>query len=153
MKENDSPKLRSIFVKQDIVVYTALLAVIVFLFMFFFVFSNNKTTEGFTVSVNGKTVLTYYYNAKTVIADDTSVEIKIIDDKIYIFFDEGKKDFNELTVDLNKRTVKVTDSSCSDTKDCILEPAVGNSGAIYCAPHKLKISVLNEKENLPPITG
>ncbi len=153
MEKNGSPKLRSIFVKQDIVVYAILLAAIIFLFLTFFIFSDKKTAEGFTASVNGKTVLTYYYDDKAVISDDTSVEIQIDDNKIYIFFDKEKKVFNELTVDTNKRTVKVTDSSCSVTKDCTLVPAIGNNGAIYCAPHKLKISVLNEKENIPPITG
>lgn len=153
MKKNGSPKLRNIFVKQDIAVYAILLVSIISLFLAVFIFSNDKTAEGFTASVNGKTVLTYYYNGKTVIYDDTAVAIEIYENKIYVYFDKEKTDFNELTVDLKNKTVKVTDSTCSDTKDCTSVPAISNSGAIYCAPHKLKISVLNEKENLPPITG
>lgn len=154
MKTNAETKKRTFFTKRDVAVYIILAVVIATLFAAFVIFPRKTESKGFCAYAEGKLLFTYYYESdKTVVTEYGKNRTERSGDKIYIYCDEARSGFNELTVDRENKTVKVTDSDCSKTRDCVYEPALKNGGAIYCVPHKLKITSINGGESVPPITG
>lgn len=148
------------FRSGDVLIYSALLLIISVLFAVFIIFPsvNASDSTGFEIEINGKTVCTFTYADKKLTVNDGFVSLVEYEEaenglKITVFTSSEKEDFNELFADFSKKTVKVTDSNCSVSKDCVFSPAISNSGAIYCAPHGLKIVPLGNNGFTPPITG
>ena len=154
-------KEEKLFYKKDLVVYFSLFLLIVLLFVFLvFPTLSKKDNTGFNVSRNGQTVLTF--NAKSSepfsisIGFENQVEIENSEEGIYrvkIYSSAQKNGYNILLFNAKKISVKVIESTCSDSKDCTFCPELKNSGSIYCAPHTLKITPLSGGGFVPPTTG
>ena len=143
-------KDRKIFLKKDIFVYIALLVLIALLFLVFIILPKAITSNGFAVYVEDDCVIKYTYdNQKIEIASDWQDKVVVSDNKITIYFSESE--YNEITINFSEKSVKMTDSTCSKTRDCVYEPKITNSGIIYCAPHKLKITPLKLEKSSPII--
>lgn len=154
LKTNADTKQRQFFTKRDAAVYIIIAAVIVTLFFAFVIIPRKSESNGFCAYAEGKLLFTYYYESdKIVVTEYGKNRTERSGDKIYIYCDEEKSGFNELTVDRENKTVKVTDSDCSKTRDCVYEPSLKRGGAIYCVPHKLKITATGGAESVPPTTG
>lgn len=156
-KSNEKNK-NCIFRKADLIIYAALAAVVVFLLVFFVFLPISKPVNGFIVSVKGKTCLTYRFqnDLLTVEAEfESNVDVKEVDGgyQIIVYHDHEKSSFNHIFIDVKNKTAKVTESSCSVSKDCVHSPSISSSGVIYCAPHTLKIVPIDSDGFIPPTVG
>ena len=70
-----------------------------------------------------------------------------------IYTSNDKTGFNVIFINTKESSVKIIESTCSVSKDCVYSPAISNSGAIYCAPHGIKIIPNGTSGNIPPIVG
>ena len=131
---------------------------VLFLFIIFVISPNKKNAEGFTVKKGENTVCTFTYLNQTLSVNSDYINL-VVSEKtdggfiITVYTSNDKSGYNELTVDTTAKTVKVSKSTCSVSKDCVYSPAIGNDGAIYCAPHDLKIIPTNGSGYVPPVTG
>ncbi len=145
-------KNRKIFQKRDVFVYSALILLIVALFLSLTVF-NKKNSNGFKVSVSGNTVVTHIYGQGFNVSQDFSSNVTItsIDDgySIRIDFEDG---FNLILVNESDNSVKMEDSDCP-SKNCVYMQTVTDAGAIYCAPRELKIVPLTDEYTTPTTGG
>lgn len=145
---------RKIFVKRDVFVYLCLAIIIITLFSLLFIFREDDS-QGFKVTINETTVLTHSYGKdfKVESGFEDVIEITKSNDgenfTIKFNFEHG---FNTLIVNELEKTVKMQDSDCP-SKNCTYMPEISSSGAIYCAPRKLKISPISGDEFTTPSTG
>lgn len=146
-----------LFKPIDILIYALLIIGVFSLFLFFVILPANSSNNGFTVTINGKTIFNYHYGAYTVDLVDYEMADHIVYDKqastITVYVDDDKQDFNVIKIDEANKTAKVIDANCSISKDCVYTPSIKNGSAIVCAPHKLKIVALGDKAIRPPTTG
>ncbi len=144
------------FKKFDILVYSLTLAVILALFIFAVILPPKVTPSGFKVLVKGEILFTFDYHSGENIADGKGAFIeKTLDGNgVYfkVYLDDDKTEYNVIFADTLNLLVKMTDSNCSNHKDCVYSPSVSDKGAILCAPHSLKIIPLGD-ERLPAVTG
>ncbi len=146
-----------LFKPIDLLVYALLIIGVFSLFLFFVILPASSSSDGFTVTINGKTIFNYHYGSYTVDLVDYKMADHIVYDKqkstITIYLDDNKQDFNLIEIDEANKTAKVIDANCSLSKDCVYTPSIKNGSAIVCAPHKLKIVALGDKAIRPPTTG
>lgn len=140
----------------DLIIYAALIVFVAALFLYFIILPTlNADTVGFSVSKGGKTVLTVSDLNCTVNSEFNSlVESEKVDGnlRVTIYTDQTKLGFNVIVFYANG-SAKVVESTCSHSKDCTFSPAIVNLGAIYCAPHDLKIEPLTGSGFIPPVAG
>ena len=150
-----------IFSKSDLLVYLALalLIVLLFCFLIFPNIANKKDNLGFTVC-HGQTQILIFNaensNPFTLTTEfDGQIEISADNDlySVKIYSSPQKTGYNVLLFNQSEISVKVIESTCSASKDCIHFPTLKNNGSIYCAPHNLKIQPINGAKKTPPITG
>ena len=154
MKTNTETNKRKFFTGRDVVVYIITAVAVVALFFAFVISPKKSESDGFRAYADGELLFSYYYDDdKTDVTEYGKSRIERSGDTIYIYTDGERSGFNKLTIDRENKTVKVTDSDCSKTRDCVYEPALKHGGAIYCVPHKLKITSISGGESVPPITG
>lgn len=138
----------------DVAIYL-LLAITVLALIFSINACNNSDSNGFNVFIDDQKVLTYIYGDETPSFFNDSNDYIVFDsDKstITVFLDEKRSEFNVISFDNADKTVQMSNSTCSSSKDCVSMPKISTNGAIYCAPHKLKISpVINQKSD--PVVG
>ena len=158
-KGNNKPNNALVFFKtKDLFVYLALLLLIAFLFIFFVIFKSPVGGNGFSVTKDGKTVLNYYHSSNAIHVNEDFQSLVTINEngdkfEITIFTSTQKNSFNLLVIDKNNCSAKITESTCSHSKDCVYVGEITNSGTIYCAPHHLKVSPLSQGGFIPPSTG
>ena len=153
----DNVKNRKPFYFYDLIIYTATLILVVGLFLGFVVFNSPENSDGFKIIVNEKEALVFYYESGAYEIKETGEAVSFTIDKaedgIY-FISVFYKDLNEhniISVNTEEKKVKVSDADCSIRKDCVHTKEIeGDSGAIYCMPHKLKILPL--KNGYRPIS-
>lgn len=138
-----------LFNKRDAIVYAFLLILIIALFVIFALPSSTES-NGFYVYVKDELVLTIKYGEEPVVHKTDKATVFIDSDDFYVYFNEDKTDYNKITV--NENGAKITDATCSLSRDCVYEPTIKNDGAIYCVPHQLKIVPI-KSEATPPLTG
>ena len=158
MKNKDLTWLKSKkpFMFNDLFVYAVALIVVLVLFLIFIVFPAKSSSNGFTVYKDGQTVLTFTYRDKkldvksgfTVFSKQTEKGVLIT-----VYTSNEKSGYNIIFADTVNNTAKVVESTCSTSKDCTHIPAVSNKGAIFCAPHGLKIVPTGGSGRTDPITG
>ncbi len=156
MKEQKNPETINpkLFGLWDVVVYSAVIAVVVLLFILFVFIPNGKAPQGFKVLLDGKTVAKYDYALQTLsVTDGYQDFIKVDGDKITVYSNAERTHYNVLLIDDGNKSVKVFSANCSTSKECVYTPALKGDGAIVCAPHKLKIVPLSSTGMLPPQTG
>lgn len=142
------------FERGDVFLYSLVFALIIILLCLFVIFPKQKNSAGFKVYKGESLVLTYTYgnNLKVSFNWQDSVHYDENSSTITIFFENGKE-FNKLIINESKKSVKMLESTCSDSKDCVHSPAISSGGMIYCAPHDLKILPLQKTSNTPPSVG
>lgn len=155
MKNNvyESLKARKPFEKYDVIVYVFLLVLLLCLSIFF-VFSPTEKSSGFKLECDGKEIFTLNYDdCSYVCSHDFTIDVDFSTNTITVYFDDAKTDYNILSFNTTEKSVKVIESTCSASKECVHIPAIKNSsGSIYCTPHKLKISSLDAAPS-GPVTG
>lgn len=158
MKRRDNLSLKNSkpFEFNDLFIYITIAFIVLVLFSLFVFFPKHANSDGFTVYKGKTEILTFYY--KDCVIDNKSnltVENKSTDNGVYItiYHTKDKKSFNVLFVNTIQKTVVMHDSTCSNSKDCTHSPAIQNNGAIYCAPHDLKIVPIGSNGKVPPTTG
>ncbi len=158
MKNSAYGKLskRKLFEKNDLFLYVFLLVLVVGIFLAVLL-SPKQSSFGFNVSVDGKTAVTVKYVDNSVKVNEEFISLVEIDQaslRITIYFGEDKTHFNVIEYSTKEKWVKVSESNCSTSKECVNSPAITSSfGAIVCAPHKLKIASVNGENSFYPITG
>jgi len=138
-------KKSKVFELGDILVYACLFVLIISLFLGFVVFPKSQEKNQFFITIGNKTVLSYdFSNRNLIIEQDFLSNVEHSTDGDYInvkiYTNNEKTEHNSLLIDLNKKTVKITDGTCP-SKKCLL------SG--YCEPHDLKIV----SGYVPPVVG
>lgn len=158
MKRKDFLSLKKAkpFEFNDLFIYLIIIIMVTVLFFAFVIFPKNKANDGFKVYKNGVEVLTFYYDEQTLIVKDGfNVKKERSDGGVYltVYHSKDLSSFNKLYINLSDDTVVMVDSTCSNSKDCTHTPAIKSVGAIYCAPHDLKIAPINSDGKVPPTTG
>ena len=106
--------------------------------------NNQSDVKGFIVMRGEKEVLTYTYGTGLNVNRGYELNVTTDGNVITVFFGD---DYNKLTVDDDKMSVKVTDASCK-TGDCISSGELTNNGVIMCLPNSIKILPLNNDGGL-----
>ena len=146
-------KERKAFAKWDILIYTLSLLTIASLFIAFIITPKSSSSDGFRVFVGDKQAFTFKYSDKSFTITDGYDIIVTNDGELYTVTVKTERGFNQITADTVKKTVKVTDADCSIGKDCVHTVALsGNTGAIICVPHDLRVLPLKGGFT-PPIAG
>ncbi len=158
MKEGIVEKIKQSkpFMKVDIIIYFLSLVLVVMLFLIFVIFPQKTTATGFSVSLDGNHLLTYNSITKTYDLDDKfSHLVEVIEDdnkvNFKIYSSDEKTGFNLLVIDKISHTAYITESNCSNRKDCVHTSPIKDSGVIVCAPHKLKISPVTNATDNPTV--
>ncbi len=149
-------KTRKPFEVGDILIYSCLILIVLVLFLCFVILPKNKDSNGFRVFLDDKEIFTFSYeNESYSILDgyENYVVIDTYNNTVTIYHDNDKTEKNILSYSIEKHSVYMLDSNCSNSKDCTYEPAISNNGAIYCAPRKLTVLALNSNSSEPPIIG
>ena len=155
--EHSNLKKPKTFLKGDLFIYPILLALVIVLFFALAFPKAQNSFDGFKCEVDGQTVFTYQFDSDKVEINGAKKELVKCENAefgylITIYSQLGVDRYNVIKIDVNNKTACVLESTCSNSKDCTHIPAIKNSGAIYCAPHKLKLSPLGN-EFKDPITG
>ena len=149
-------KTSSLFYKKDIFLYLFVCVFVLALFFGFVFFADASTPDGFKAIKGGQTVFSFNFdkNDLTVSQDFTNL-VKVENSQnlitVTVYTDDKYTDYNVVEIDKVNLTAKVTDSTCSISKDCVRSPKIKGNGAIYCAPHDLKIVGLGGF--VPPVSG
>lgn len=138
------------FKPTDLIVYSAILAVIVMLFI---VFVFNKKTDPFqSVNVYFKNEIVFSYSFEDdeyKILNAENVEL-ISDDenelKVLFYMQTQEKDRNVAVFDKKKKTVDVISADCW-SQDCMRMHISCVSDIIYCSPHFFKFVPVGYQEN------
>ncbi len=142
---------------NDLILYLAVFITVVVLFCAFVIFPNKKENDGFSVFCGDEIVCVLEFDSPTPTVSDgwlDKVQFDGTHNTIKIFFDDAKTDYNLISFDPAKRSVRITESTCSLSKDCVYTPAItGSDGMIFCAPHNLRITPLSGGGAIPPIVG
>ena len=156
LPNNNAPKDEKAFYKRDIIVYIALILLIASLFLIF-VLPANKNSDGFIVSRNGITLVSCYFTDESSIIINQDYKDLIEQDKtsdgysVKIYTDSTKSAFNTIYFNIVERSAKVTESNCSERRDCYYAPKIKNNGSIYCSPHDLLIKPITDTASGPVV--
>lgn len=150
-------KSKKPFEFNDIFVYSALTLLILVLFICFVIIPQKSAPLGIEVRKNNQKVLSFHYSSNTIVIENEFNELVEVSDHndgklITIYTNTDKTGFNKIYIDLQNKTAKMQDSTCSHSKDCVSLPKISDSGMIFCAPHALKITPIDSK-GTPPWTG
>lgn len=140
-------KVRKPFEVIDIFIYLFLLIVVFVLFLCFVILPHLESAEGFLIAKNGNTIVNFDYSSGKYSVDSEFKKLVVVDENsctITVYTNEQKSEYNVIVFDREKKVVKMLDSTCSSTKDCIYEPEISVNGMIFCAPHDLKVLPLND---------
>ena len=145
------------FNKFDFIALLCVLIFILSLFISFVFFSSHDSTKGFIIQIENVNVFTYNYstNEYSVGSEyDSLIEVDLDSQTITIYADLTKQHYNKLKYDAKNKNVKMVDSNCSSSKDCVYMPEISdNLGIIYCAPRKIKILPIGGRLNNSPVIG
>lgn len=149
---------RRLFYIKDIFIYLVSALIIVGLFLGFIVFPNySQSFNGFNLLVDNEIVFSYLSDGEIIVGDNHSQNVKYSIDgdtiKVTIYSTAHQGGYNVVEINKTEKTAKVIDSNCSNSKDCVFSPSISSSGAIYCAPHALKITAIGGSEFIPPSVG
>ncbi len=143
------------FEKGDILIYISLLFAIVFLFLFLVIIPKKNEGAGFKVFYKDELVVSVGYGTPPQISSgwENMVEYNQSQNTLTVYFNQDKSDFNRLYINAKEKWIKMQESTCSPSKDCVHSPQISSSGMIYCAPHQLKIVPNVNGGKAPPTVG
>lgn len=149
LKKVEQAKRDKFFRLWDLLVYgIVVLLIVVFFIAVFFIDSDDSFIEA---RYDGELAFTYSFDSDELeIALDDNVRIQSEDgDALTLVFctdggsyEEGAlSGYNIIEIDKSARTVRVTGTDCSNSRDCMSMSIGGGpvSVIIYCAPHNLVI--------------
>ena len=137
-------KKKKFFYVYDLLIYLLIAILLASLFFGVYACNNQSDVKGFIVMRGEKEVLTYTYGTGLNVNRGYELNVTTDGNIITVFFGD---DYNKLTVDDDKMSVKVTDASCK-TGDCISSGELTNNGVIMCLPNSIKILPLNNDGGL-----
>ena len=154
----DKVKNAKPFEFNDVFVYAGVVVLIAVLFCVFVIFPKAQEKRGFAVFKHGETVVTFTFDSLKFNVNEKYANLVEINDAdggfiIVVYTNANKDGFNKIFISTADSSAKVTESSCSSSKDCTFCPAITDHGAIYCHPHGLKICVLGDSGFIPPTVG
>ncbi len=155
----DLDKNKKIFYLKDLLVYLSAIAIVLALFCAFVIFpKTSKSFTGFNLSVNNDIALSVSFDGQVNVSSEYVNLIDYVKDGDSIILTVHSNvhldGYNKIVIDLKNKTALVSESNCSNSKDCVYTPKISNTGAIYCAPHALKISAIGSaSEFVPPTVG
>lgn len=134
-----------IFKKADLIIYGALAAIILSLFIIFvFMVSSSSALENVYADVDGEEIFRYDFNAKVLIIRDDDFPKNIVEDDqtitIILYFED---EYNKITIN-KSGSVYMEDANCSVSHDCTYMSIKKTSDTIICVPHKLHIYATKE---------
>ena len=135
-----------------------MIIIISVLFVLFLFAPRKSATNGFLITKHNQTVCSFNYAQKKLTVKQDYTELVTLTETdngylITVYTSSDKLGKNVIFVDVKNNTVKVIESTCSISKDCVHSPAISKSGAIYCAPHGIKIIPNGSSGNIPAIVG
>lgn len=136
------------FSSKDCFIYLFILILVGALFLWLVLLPSENEAKGFTVSIDGKVVITLEYDRpeSCVITpfDGFEITFSASSGTATITSEDGNA-INVISFDCVKRTVKMAESNCSASAPCVRMPEIGGSGAIICAPRKIVITPFVDK--------
>lgn len=149
---------RRLFYLKDIFIYLISTLIIIGLFLGFVILPNSSSSfNGFNVLIDNQIVFSITADGDISISQDYTdyIEYSTNEDvvKVIIHSKNHQGGFNQIEFNKTYKTAKVTESNCSNSKDCVFSPSISSSGAIYCAPHQLKITAIGGSQFIPPSVG
>ncbi|MDE7163389.1 MAG: NusG domain II-containing protein [Clostridia bacterium] len=147
LKKIEQVKNSKWFSIWDMIAFGAVILTSVALIIAFTVGRDKSALDGFYVSYKGVQVYSYdFRDGHSAVLSEDNIEVlsENKDGLTLRFYTDGKKGYNDISVDLNKRSVSVTESNCSAHKDCVYTPALtsNSSTPIICTPHSLSVCPL-----------
>lgn len=148
LKKVEQVKKDRFFKIWDILIYGIIAAVIVALFLAVTLTADKSSLSGIEGYYNNNLAFTYNFaedELKVVLTDNIKVEENNSDTVKLLFVTDGGSltehtDYNIIEINKSARSVRITESDCSNRKDCVYSPAITNSaGLIVCSPHRLRI--------------
>ncbi len=133
------------FKKRDILGFLILILIIAACFLFLLTKKDGDVNSA-TVYLKGKAVMQIYFKDEAFSIYDVNSVKKIGENAFIVESDLG---FNHLQIDFKNCDIKVTDTDCGTSKECILMNF--KDGVIICAPHNLVIKA--DGETPPPKVG
>lgn len=148
MKEKIFDRIRKSkpFEIKDIFIYSVALILVAGLFLSLLGFNKTDDISGYKITVKSEVAVTISF-IDGVMVDPAFNELVLVKQDGNVFtitvYTKDKSGFNEIIYNLAEKYIYVSESNCSESKDCTHFPKLIISGSIYCAPHQLKISPLN----------
>ncbi len=146
----------SLFMRGDIVIYFLVLIIVLVLFFLPLLTTRTVNPSGFCVWIENKKAITFYKD-QTVSVEPDFINLvesqKGLNGFTVKLYTTDKKGYNVIFFDTENLTIKVIESTCSASKDCVHFPALKDKGSIYCAPHQVKITLLESGGFTPPVAG
>lgn len=157
MKDNCIKKIKqsSLFLRGDLWIYFFVLIIVIGLLFAPLLSNDTANFSGFLVRVNNQDAITFSNGELTVLKEfvpltETTEQEDGVSVKLYT---HDKKGYNVIFFNTKNKTVKITESTCSASKDCVHFPAIKDKGTIYCAPHQVKITLIKGDGFTPPVAG
>lgn len=131
------------FCVWDLIIYGAVIALTVVLFLVIILRLDKTPTDGVRLYYKGEAVCEYYYSTdriNIIKADNIEVEENGEEYLNFTFYTDGKSGYNKVAINKKLKSVSVTDADCSLRKDCVYTPAItNNTSYISCPPHNFSI--------------
>lgn len=141
----------------DIIIYGAIIVTVAVLFIVLFTTRDTSSLTGVKISVRAEVVFEYAFEG----TDPEEKEIKCNDGTVVTISHDGDKgivvtishdgDKNEVYIDKDKKTVKMSDANCKGKHCMYFAPMDNNSDFIYCSPHGVKVEPLIQDLDSPNI--
>jgi len=147
-RKTDQIKKGKWFSLADLIVYALILAVAIALICVRISTKSGKALQGFEVVYKNDVILSFSFDdgtfSPTEGGRDNLVYEKVEDGFTLYFTTDDGDGKNEIFVNIEKRTVKITSSNCSTSRDCVYTSAISgeDSAPIICLPHALIIRSL-----------
>lgn len=131
----------------DLIIYGAVAALVVALFLAVFLTRDKSPLLGVKILYGNTAIYEYRFESEDGIAGESlradCVEVVESDSEGVTIKISVEGGFNTVYINRTARTVTVTDADCSYHRDCVYSPALSDNGSfICCVPHKIMIEPL-----------
>ncbi|MEG1394302.1 MAG: NusG domain II-containing protein [Clostridia bacterium] len=152
-KHIDEIKKSKPFKAFDLIIYAAIVVLIIVLFCVIFA-RNVDELQGVEITCGESKIYEYNFaDDKSQFAPSDMIKEERNGDKIFVTVTINGE-FNLIEIDTAKRAVRVKDSDCSPSKECVHTPTITRSnGSIVCVPHKLVIQGVGKGQIDNPSVG
>ena len=148
LKKVEQVKKDRFFRIWDILVYGVIIVVVVALFLAVTLTADKSSLTAISAYYDNGVAFSYDFEKgelNIAMPDNVKVEDNGENTLTIIFCTNGgsldkPESYNTIVIDKAERTVSVTESDCSNRKDCVHTPALKDSSSlIVCSPHHLRI--------------